>query len=138
MSDTRADVDFTGIAPISLTFDIDDDTITYDKIKVGGSDGVGLAVELTGDHEVGLVSDNGVVLGKLIKVEADKKCTVQVGGAMKLPQGTSATVSVGNQVKGDLLVSAKGYVQNAAMGDGRGLILDATNQDDAEEIVVWF
>lgn len=136
MSNPRDVVDFTGIDPLALTFLIDDSTITYDKNKVGGSAQVGLAVEMSDDKTVALVSDNGRVLGRLEKVEADKKAVVTVGGCVKLPRGTGATVTPGSQIKGDLLGAAKGYVQDAAIGAGDGRVLDATDATDGAEVVV--
>ena len=80
---------------------------------------------------VQLVGDAEAVIGKLILVESDNTCTVQIAGAMELPGGTGATLTLGAKIVGDLLVSAEGYVQAvdtavaAELGVARGMILDA-------------
>jgi len=72
------------------------------------------------------------VLGKLIKVESDGFCVVQTEGYMTLPGGTSATLTAGSKIVGDLLVSAEGYIRVVAtgtaaeLGVARGIIVDAT------------
>lgn len=92
-----------------------DNTIVYDATKAGGSAQVGLAVTQEGSETVSLVGDGEEVEGKLIKVEPDF-CVVQVEGEMTLPGGTSATLTEGSKIVGDLLVSAEGYIQSAAAG----------------------
>lgn len=115
--------------------------IAFAATSAGGSTKVGLAVTLTGNS--GLIStaaDAEAVFGKLIKVEQDLMCTVQVGGAMTLPGGTGATLVRGKKIVGDLLVSAEGYVREAAtavaaeLGVMRGYIMDAA---DSEAVWVW-
>lgn len=109
-----------------------DNTIVYDATKVGGSTQVGLAVTLEGSEVVSLVGDGEEVEGKLIKVESDGFCVVQVEGEMTLPGGTSATLTEGSKIVGDLLVSAEGYIQSAAAGTAahhvvsRGTIIDSS------------
>lgn len=93
-----------------------DNTIVYDATKVGGSAQVGLAVTQEGSETVSLVGDGEEVEGKLIKVESDGFCVVQVEGEMTLPGGTSATLTEGSKIVGDLLSSAEGYIQSAAAG----------------------
>jgi hypothetical protein len=144
MADNRTLAPFQeGIDGAFVTFDIDASTITYDKTKAGGSASVGLAVnDLAGDHTVQLVSDGEPVLGKLMKVEPDGKCSVQMEGIMALPAGASITVVAGKKVVGALgASSAKGYIRNPAAPGGtyvqatavdnanaRGMVYDASTQ----------
>lgn len=94
------------------TFKIDNSTITYSSTATNGSASVGLAVKLSSTADtVELVGDGDPVYGKLISVEADGFCTVQIAGFCDLPGGTSATLTLGTKIIGDLLVSAKGYIQ---------------------------
>lgn len=132
MADPRL-VDFTGILPEVVTFKIDASTITYDATKANGSASVGLAVTMSAARTVALVADGEAVMGKLLKVEADGKCAVQVGGYMTLPAGTGASLTLGKKIVGDLLVAAKGYVREvntataAELGLARGAIIDAAD-----------
>lgn len=109
-----------------------DNTIVYDATKVGGSSQVGLAVTLEGVEVVSLVGDGEEVEGKLIQVMSDGFCVVQVEGEMTLPGGTSATLTEGSKIVGDLLISAEGYIQSAAAGTAahhvvsRGTIIDSS------------
>lgn len=109
-----------------------DSTIVYDATVAGGSAQVGLAVTQEGSETVSLVGDGEQVEGKLIKVEADGFCVVQVEGEMTLPGGTSATLTEGAKIVGDLLSAAEGYIQAAAAGTAahhvvsRGTIIDSS------------
>lgn len=137
MADPRKITKFEGIDSAYATFKIDNSTITYDSTKEGGSVSVGLAVTLTGqsDDTVALVGDGERILGKLITVAKDLYCTVQIRGGMTLPGGTSATLTVGSLIVGDLLVSAKGYVQTSTDGAvGRGFII---NNDTTTAVQVY-
>lgn len=114
------------------TYKIDNSTITYDATKVDGSAQVGLAVTLSAANTVALAADGEAVLGKLVKVESDNKCSVQDGGYMTLPAGDSATTTLGKKIVGDLgAASAKGYIREVAtataaeLGVARGIIVDA-------------
>ena len=114
------------------TYKIDNSTITYDATQVDGSAQVGLAVTLSADDTVALAADGEAILGKLIKVEPDLKCSVQDGGYMTLPAGDSATTTRGKKIVGDLgAASAKGYIREVAtataaeLGVARGIIVNA-------------
>ena len=119
----RDDVSNIGIGPLTETFKIDDSTITYDATKENGSDQVDLAVTFSAANTVALVADGEAVVGKLLKVESDNMATVQTRGVVTLPGGTSATLTLGSQIVGDLLVSAEGYIRSAASGTAAELIL---------------
>lgn len=131
MSDPRLDVHYGEIDPLFLTFKIDNSTITYSATATNGSSQVGLAVALSAAETVELAGDGEEIVGKLISVEADNYCTVQVKGTMTLPGGTGASLTVGKKIVGDLLVAAEGYIREVAtgtaaeLGVARGMILDA-------------
>lgn len=139
MADPRLDVKFDDIKPQRATFKIDNSTITYSSTVANGSSQVGLAVTLSAAETVELVGDGEDVLGKLLSVTADNYCTVQVGGVMTLPGGTSATLTLGTKIVGDLLVAAEGYIRSANSAVAaellvaRGSIWDAS---DASNVVV--
>lgn len=105
-----------------------DDTIVYSAAEENGSAQVGLAVTIESDNLISLVGSGEQVEGKLIKVESDGFCVVQVEGEMTLPGGTSATLTAGLKIVGDLLVSAEGYIQAASTEHtlSRGTIIDAS------------
>lgn len=132
MSDPRNDVNHIENRAGLETYKIDDSTITYDATEANGSAEVGRAVTLSTHDTVALAADGEEIEGKLISVEADDKCTVQVKGMMTLPGGTSATLTPGKKIVGDLLVAAKGYIREVAtgtaaeLGVARGRIVDAS------------
>lgn len=140
MANPRDTVDYEAIAAPSdyATFLTDNSTILYDADEENGSAQVGLAVTLSADKTIALCADAEFVLGKLVKVEADNKATVQVGGFMTLPGGTGAALTRGKRIVGDLLVAAKGYIREVLvsdtgeMGRARGFIID----DDATNPIV--
>ena len=134
MANPRNIVAFDGIRnpADTVTFKIDNSTITFDEDEDAGSAQVGLAVALSAAGTVELVGDGEEVVGKLLKVERDLKATVQVGGFMTLPGGSGATLTLGKKIVGDLgAASAEGYVREVAtataaeLGVARGMIVDA-------------
>jgi hypothetical protein len=142
MPNPRNVVDFEGIDAVFATFLIDNSTIVYDGTKIGGAATTMLdkAVSLSAAGTVQLASDAEAIVGKLVLVEADNKCNVQVEGFMKLPGGASASLTRGLKIIGALgAASAKGYIREVASGTaaeinkGRGQIIDAT---DATQTVV--
>lgn len=122
--------------PHDLTFLIDNSTITYDATKANGAATtmIGKAVTLTAtDNTVALAADGDPILGKLISVEGDLKCSVRVHGYVTLPGGNGATLTRGLAVVGALNASSeKGYVRIAASGTAaelvraRGLIINSS------------
>jgi hypothetical protein len=135
MSDPRKAVRYEGIEYKAVTI-AHDATIVYDVTKVNGSEQVGLAVSVETDGEVTLAGSGENVWGKLIKVESDGFCVVQYRGFVTLPGGTSATLTAGLKIVGDLLSSAEGYIQAASSEHtvSRGVIIDAS---DTENVVVY-
>lgn len=131
MTDPRAATRYEGIGAQFITY-AHDSTIVYSATEVNGSAQVGLAVSLEDDFTVTLAGDAEAVEGKLIQVEPDGFCVVQVKGYMTLPAGTSATLTNGKKIVGDLLVSAEGYIrevaeaQAAELAVARGRIIDNT------------
>lgn len=110
-----------------------DATIVYDAAEEGGSAQVGLAVTQEGSQTVSLVGDGEQVEGKLIKVESDGLCVVQIEGDMELPGGDSATLTEGASIVGDLgAAAAEGYIRAVAtgtaaeLGVARGTIVDSS------------
>lgn len=133
MANPRDSFSWEGSGQEFAAFTIDDSTITYDGTKANGSAQVGLAVTLTASRTVGLTTDGSRVVGKLISVEQDKLCAVQVGGFVTLPSGASASLTPGKAIVGDLDTSAKGYIREVAtataaeLGVCGGIIMDATD-----------
>lgn len=131
MADPRLDTQFEGIGAEFVTFKIDNSTITYSATATNGSASVGLAVALSAAETVELAGDGEEIVGKLISVESDNYCTVQTAGFMTLPAGTSASLTLGKKIVGDLLVAAEGYIREvntataAELGVCRGMIVDA-------------
>ncbi len=114
----RTNVSNIGVGGVYRTYKIDNSTITYDATKTGGSASIGLAVTFSAADTVALVAAKGMVIGKLIKVEADNKATVQTDGTMEFPGGESATLTLGTPICGALgTSSAKGYIQTATKSD---------------------
>lgn len=113
MSDPRADVDLVGIGYRAETFKIDNSTITYSATEDNGSAQVGLAVTLSAAETVALAADAEAIIGKLIEVTKDNMAVVQTKGYCTLPGGTSATLTLGSAIVGDLLVAAKGYIRSS-------------------------
>lgn len=124
MANPRAFTGYEGIGAENITCYADDfgvgtATIVYDETEDGGSAQVGLAVTpvavSAGKTEIDLVGDAGAVLGKLLRVEPDGACTVQVAGGMTLPGGDAATLTIGTKIVGDLgAAGALGYVRSVA------------------------
>lgn len=132
MADPRLAVGYGGIGAQYASFKIDDSTITYSATSDGGSAVVGRAVNLSAADTIKLAADGEHVLGKLIKVEKDGIATVQIGGAMTLPGGAAASLTLGKKIVGAAsAVPANGYIREVATGTAaelgrcRGLILDA-------------
>lgn len=141
MANPRDSVSFTGTSPVYLSFKIDNSTITFSSTATSGSSQVGLAVTFSADDTVALTADGDAVVGKLVKVEGDNKCTVQVEGGMTLPGGASATLTRGSAIVGALgASSAKGYIRSAASGTAaelvkaRGMIF---NNADTANVTVY-
>ena len=113
--------EYEGINGHYTTYDADGSSIVFDRTKDGGSVAVGLAVTQTGktDGQIGLTTDGSYVTGKLIKVEADGKCTVQDGGFCKLPGGNAALLTQGAKIVGALgAASAPGYIRAVPAAGG--------------------
>jgi hypothetical protein len=116
------------------TFTFDDSSITYDVAYSGGSDVVGRAVTFNAAAGViALAADAEFVLGRLVKVESDGKCTVQTKGIMELPGGAAAGLTLGKAIVGAASAApANGYIREvdtavaAELGVMQGHIWEAT------------
>lgn len=141
MADPRNTVGFEGADLGTLTFIPDGVTIVFDATLGGGAAAatIGKAVSFSAGATVQLASDAEAVVGKLILVESDLKCTVQVDGCTTLPGGNGATLTAGTKIVGALgAASAKGFVRNAVASESpkqNGMILDAT---DTANVVINF
>lgn len=139
MADPRKTINWDGVDGNYATFKIDNSTITYSATAANGSASAGLAVTLSTDDTVALVADGEAVIGRLENVSADNYATVKIKGAVKLPGGTGATLTLGAKIVGCLLIAAKGYIRIAASGTAaehvlsRGMIV---NNDDTSNVVV--
>lgn len=141
MADPREDVKFDGIGYQAVTY-AHDDTIVYNAAVAGGSAQVDLAVTLESNKTVSLVGDGESVEGRLVDVKPNGFCTVQNRGYMKLKRGTSASLTPGKKIVGDLLSSAEGYIREVAtgtageLGVARGRVIDSSTAADGSEVDV--
>lgn len=140
MADPRSVINWNSVGQGDYaTLKIDNSTITYSATAAYGSAVVGRAVTLSADDTVALAADGEAVFGRLEKVTSDNFCVVKWKGAVKLPAGTGATLTIGAKIVGCLLTAAKGYIRIAASGTAaehvlsRGIIV---NNDDTDNVVV--
>lgn len=141
MADPRNVVTNIGVEPRRRTYLIDNSTITFSATTAGGSAGVDKAVTFSADNTVALAADGNAVVGKLISVEANLVCTVQVGGCMTLPGGTglsAAATARGKKIVGALVSGVAGGIRDVAtgtaaeLGVARGYIANAATTTAVE------
>lgn len=139
MADPRDATSRVGTNPSIKTFAIDGVTIVYSATAARGSAVVDRAVSLSAAGTVQLTDDADEVIGKLLHVEPDGFCAVQVGGVMTLPGGDAATLTLGTKIVGDLgAAAARGHIRSAASAVAaellvaRGQILDAADTANVE------
>jgi hypothetical protein len=96
-----------------MTYAADGSDIVYSATVANGSAVVGRAVMLSGNGIVRLTGAGTHVLGKLLQVEWDGRCTILVAGPTDLPKGDNA-IAVGDKIVGDTLSAARGYIRGAA------------------------
>ncbi len=139
MADPRLNVGYNDIGAKYATFKIDNSTITYSATADGGAAATMLnhAVYLSLADTVALATAGSAVVGKLLKVESDNMCTVQVKGGMTLPAGTNNAganaLAVGAKIVGDVdALAAAGHIRgatnnawNADQIFSLGIVLDA-------------
>lgn len=122
-------------------------SITYDKDQAGGSSLArqNLAVEISANGEVQLVTDGGQVAGVLLDVFQDKTCSVIVEGLLTFKQGAVNGVTVATPIVGATGPSVgsqtNGYVKSApstAAGavSGRGIATEVHSNTAAGEVSV--
>lgn len=132
LTNPRNTTAFDEIDAQSVTYLIDNSTITYDGTLANGAAAtmIGKAVSFSAARTVQLASDAEPVVGKLISVESDNKANVQIDGFMELPGGASAGLTLGCTIVGALgAASAKGYVRVSVASESpkaRGCIVDAS------------
>lgn len=141
MADPRKVINWQGVVGPDVTVWIDNSTIVYSATASGGSVAVGKAVKLTDDSTVALSTDGSMVLGELRDVKPDGSATVRIKGAVRLPGGNSATLTIGAAIVGAVNAQAAGgYIRAAASGTAAELILCrgmiVTNNDTAAVDVV--
>lgn len=134
LSDPRNAVNNAESGARRVTYFIDNATIVYDATQPGGAAAtmIGKAVMLSAADTVALTSDGAAVEGKLILVESDNKCSVQVAGNMTLPGGAAAALTLGKRIVGAVgAAAARGYIREVAtataaeLGVARGRIVNA-------------
>lgn len=141
MADPRINPKHEQIAPVFDTYKYDNVTITYSAAQPGGSASINLAIKISAANTVALADTDDSILGKLLRVEADGTCLVQVGGVMTLPQGNAVTTTPGKKIVGaqgpaaakgyikEVVSPGAAYVQAEAVANhkARGQILDNTD-----------
>jgi len=118
----RNDIKFTIDPGKRFTF-FHDASITYSSTESGGAAEVGQVVTCTADDTVGLITDGDVFLGKLILVEPDGVCTVQVEGIMDVPTDGNP-IAFNNRIVGG---TTDGTIRAATTGDeitARGVVIN--------------
>src|SRR5262245_49033885 len=120
----RLGIAFDDILAKNITLFADNSTITV----ANAATVVGRAVAMSADDTVKLAADAEPIIGKLLKVEPDLGCTVQVRGFCELPGGTGATLTRGRRAIGAALAGAPGYIRvvntaTAAELNGAGPIM---------------
>jgi hypothetical protein len=130
MADPRKAVSFEGIGVLTATFK-HNGSIVFDAAQPLNSAQAGRAVKIVSNDTVALVGDGERVLGKLLRVEPDGFCTVQIGGGCTLPGGDGATLTAGTRIMGDLgAAAAAGFIQteaDATPNVGSGLIYSSAD-----------
>lgn len=131
------DFDLESIAPVTASFKIKQTTLGTDDVK---DVHLGKPVTITANNEIGLVTNGGLVLGKLIALTltdgdpGKRVATVQIKGAMRLP--ISATVPVvGNAIVGGATNTVKqapalGANDPAGGNIARGTVLEVNGSTD--------
>lgn len=129
------------IAPMLATFTISQ-TSSVDDLK---DTNIGEPVEISGNYEVGPISDDGQLLGRLIDLslsdndDGKRVATVQVGGICRLAVSTTVPV-VGNRVVGGTSGTVK---QAPALGGddpaggnvARGTVLSVNGTTDCVMLI---
>lgn len=116
MANPRKTISHIGIGFRSTTMLVDAITLTYSATEKNGSAGAGLAVaaKTTVEDTVELVTTDQRVLGKVLQVEPDGACAVQIEGGCELPQGTGPALIRGRRIVGALSTAARGYIAGVA------------------------
>lgn len=141
MPDPRNVISLESIDANYVTLIPDGATIVFDITQLDGAavTTIGQAVSLSGSSTVQLTADAQGVIGKLISVESDLKCTVQFEGFMRLPGGLAATLTLGSSIVGATgAAAARGFIRSAAGAVAaelilmRGRIIDVTDTTNVQ------
>lgn len=127
------------MGPHDITFKIDNSTITYDATKANGAATtmIGKAVTFSADDTVALAADGDAVVGKLISVTADNKCSVRTKGYVTLPGGNGATLTRGKKIVGALNASSeKGYIRDVVVAAGTYAAAEANEAQKARGMII--
>ncbi len=114
MADSRFILSYQDILAERVTYRIDPDAaadfkIVYDATRAGGSADAGRAVTISADGgKIKLAADGEFVLGKLLLVEYDGACTVQIGGYCEFARGNAKTATRGKKFVGALDAGGRG------------------------------
>lgn len=133
----RSGIAFDDILAKNVTVFADNSTITL----ANAATVVGRAVAISADDTVKLAADADPVFGKLLKVEADLGCTVQVRGFCTLGGGTAATLTRGRRAIGALNGGNPGFIRvvnTAAAAELNGVGPIMVNVGDANNVLVDF
>ena len=90
-------------------------------------DDVGKSVTMTANGEVGLGSDQDVLVGRLVYLDdatAPSVCTVQIGGVMELTYGGTPAINDSLVVDGAGSVVTAPVMSVGVANKGRGVVLD--------------
>lgn len=118
----RGDIDFTGIMGEYVTFD---SALTHDSTVAGGHALVDKPVKVDNTGVVA-ATDGSAVLGKLVLVESDGACNVQVAGFMKFAYTGAAAGDLGKRIVGSATAGEVRAVNSAVaaeMAVARGTIV---------------
>lgn len=115
-----------------------DSSIVYDVTKQHGATQVGMAVMMTGQGTVGLVTTGSEVYGQLVKVDNDGYCTIQDEGYCSLPfSGAPAyTQDLNGLVGGATAGQVKPATVVPAAGSVRRALAIKVDPDDNTRIIV--
>ncbi len=138
MANIRDTTAYEGIGAEYVSYKADASISAYDATQAGGSASAGLAVAVTGAHQVGLCADGDLIEGKLVLVEVDGVCNVQTEGYTTLPAGTGATFTGLHQRAVGALGSAnaKGYIRAAVAGDALNAGTEIVDATDTTNVIV--
>lgn len=118
-------VDNSGVGSVYASFTIDTTDSAYDLAAAHE----GMAVGLSGNYEVDLGANGGILLGKLMSVQTDV-AVVQISGVMSLPYNAAVAPTLG----GAVVLDGSGKIKASATG--RGLVLSVDSATETAAILL--